>query len=142
MQHENIVTAEMEATESHCVERCGNKILQIWCCLNINFQLLTNLVVKDNYIRLSAFILDKGKKIIFTLHCPIHGFIPDSILSVAIVPIINDKTGKIGAKSNYTPVALASVVPKVIEIVILNCVKNLLSSTCNQFGFKASVVSD
>ena len=72
----------------------------------------------------------------------VHGFIPDSILSVAIVPIIKDKTGKIGAKSNYRPVALASVVSKIIEIVILNRVKNLLSSTCNQFGFKASVGSD
>ena len=72
----------------------------------------------------------------------VHGFIPDSILSVAIVPNIKDKTGKIGAKSNYRPVALANVVSKVLEIVILNRVKNLLSSTCNQFGFKASVGSE
>ena len=39
----------------------------------------------------------------------VHGFLPDAMLSVVLVPIIKDKCGKINSKDNYRPVALASV---------------------------------
>ena len=42
--------------------------------------------------------------------CPsallIHGFLPDSMLSVVLVPVIKD---------NFRPIALASVISKVVE---------------------------
>ena len=43
----------------------------------------------------------------------VHGFLPSSLLSVVLVPIIKDKCGKINSKDNYRPIALAS-----------NCVNN------------------
>ena len=64
-----------------------------------------------------------------------HGFLPAAMLSVVLVPIIKDKCGKISSKDNYRPIDLASIVSKVIEIVLLDRISNLLPTKCNQFGF-------
>ena len=45
----------------------------------------------------------------------IHGFLPDSMLSVVLVPVIKDKCRKINDSENYRPIALASVISKVVE---------------------------
>ena len=37
---------------------------------------------------------------------------------------------------NYRHIALASIVSKVVEKVILNRISEFLLITCNQFGFK------
>ncbi|CAL4087228.1 unnamed protein product, partial [Meganyctiphanes norvegica] len=50
----------------------------------------------------------------------IHGFLPDSMLSVIIVPVIKDKAGNINSKDNYRPIALASIISKVVEIIMLD----------------------
>ena len=42
-------------------------------------------------------------------------FLPDSMFAVVLVPIIEDKTGRIDITDNYRPIALASVVSKVVE---------------------------
>ena len=48
-----------------------------------------------------------------------HGFLPESMLSVALVPLIKDEVGnKISSKDNYHPIALASVFSKIIEVII------------------------
>ena len=39
----------------------------------------------------------------------VHGFLPNSLLSVVLVPIIKGKCGKINSKENYRPIALASI---------------------------------
>ena len=39
----------------------------------------------------------------------IHGILPDSLMSVVLVPIIKDKSGKINNKDNYRPIAIASI---------------------------------
>ena len=45
----------------------------------------------------------------------VHGFLPSSLLSVVLVPIIKDKcSSKINSKDNYIPIALASIVSKKI----------------------------
>ena len=33
-----------------------------------------------------------------------HGFLPESMLSVVLVPVIMDKAGKISSKDNYRPI--------------------------------------
>ena len=43
----------------------------------------------------------------------VHGFLPDSMLSTVLVPIIKDKTGRIDRMDNYRPIALASVMSNV-----------------------------
>ena len=44
----------------------------------------------------------------------IHGFLPGTLLSAVLVPIVKDKTGIISSKDNYRPIALASVLSKLI----------------------------
>ena len=46
----------------------------------------------------------------------IHCFLPDAMLSVVLVPVIEDvKCRIINDSDNYRPIALASVISKVIE---------------------------
>ena len=66
----------------------------------------------------------------------IHGYLPDSLMSVIIVPLIKDKAGEISSKENYRPIALASVMSKVIELIILERIETCLITSPNQFGFK------
>ena len=48
----------------------------------------------------------------------VHGFLPDSMLEIVLVPVIKDKTGIIDQVDNYRPpIALASVISKVVEIL-------------------------
>ena len=42
------------------------------------------------------------------------------MLSVMLVPVIKDKAGKISSKDNYRPIALASVISKLVEVIMLD----------------------
>ena len=66
----------------------------------------------------------------------VHGFLPSSLMSVMLIPIIKNKCGSISSKDNYRPIALASIVSKLVEIVILNRIDKYLITSDNQFGFK------
>ena len=67
----------------------------------------------------------------------VHGFLPSSLLSVVLVPIIKDKcSSKINSKDNYIPIALASIVSKKIENILLDRMSVTRSTMSNQFGFK------
>ena len=66
-----------------------------------------------------------------------HGFPPESMLSVVLVPVIKDKSGKISSKVNYRPIALASVISKlVVEVIMLDKIEMYMNTNANQFGFK------
>ena len=64
------------------------------------------------------------------------------MLSTVLVPIIKDKTGRIDRMDNYRPIALASVMSKVVEIILLNRIYKLLSTCSNQFGFQHKLGTD
>ena len=68
-----------------------------------------------------------------------HGLLPDSMLSVTLVPVIKDKVGMVGSVDNYRPIALASVVSKVLEEILLERLTQYLGTTCTQFSFKAKL---
>ena len=53
-----------------------------------------------------------------------------------LVPIIKDKCGKINSKDNYRPIALVSIVSKIVENILLDRMSVTLSTMSNQFGFK------
>ena len=57
-------------------------------------------------------------------------------MSVVLIPKIKDKKGKISTIDNYRPVAIASVVSKVVERILLDRLSGYLDTMCNQFGFK------
>ena len=61
---------------------------------------------------------------------------PESMISVILVPVIKDKTSKINSKDNYRPIALASVLSKVLEYIILDRIEMYLVTHDNQYGFK------
>ena len=50
-----------------------------------------------------------------------QGILPSSMISVILVPIIKDKTGKINGKDNYRPIEMTSAMSNVFE-------KNLMSA--------------
>ena len=72
----------------------------------------------------------------------IHGYLPETLMSVVLVPIIKDKTGKISSKDNYRPIALASIMSKLVERIILERIETCLQTSSNQFGFKRNHGTD
>ena len=68
--------------------------------------------------------------------CLVHGFLPDSLLTVVLVPIVKNKSESINSKSNYRPIALANICSKILERIILYRIETFILTTDNQFGFK------
>ena len=65
-----------------------------------------------------------------------HGFMPESMLSVVLVPVIKDNAGEISSKDNYRPIALASVISKLVEVIMLDRIEMYMNTNPNKFGFK------
>ena len=53
-----------------------------------------------------------------------------------LVPIIKDKRSKINSKDNYRHIALASIVSKMVENILLDRMSVTRSTMSNQFGFE------
>ena len=59
------------------------------------------------------------------------------MMYVVLIPKIKDKKGKISTIDNYRPVAIASVVSKVVERILLHRLSEYLDTIMgNQFSFK------
>ena len=56
--------------------------------------------------------------------------------------LLRTKNGKIGNTDNYRPIALATVVSKTVETIILHRMSAFLDTNCNQFGFKRKLGTD
>ena len=66
----------------------------------------------------------------------LHHFIPEDLMTVMIVPILKKKGLDPKNKDNYRPIALATLLSKVLEkLILVNTIK-CLTTTDNQFGFK------
>ena len=68
--------------------------------------------------------------------CIVHGYVPNSCLNTTIVPICKNKNGNMSDISNYRPVAVATVVSKLLEHFILSSISPFLGTTDNQLGFR------
>ena len=66
--------------------------------------------------------------------CISHGYLPTDIIKATIVPIVNNKYGNI-SESNRN-IALATILSKLFESVLLLKCEDYLSICSNQFGFK------
>ena len=74
--------------------------------------------------------------------CMSHGYIPQPLIETTIVPIIKNKAGNLSSGNNYRPIALANVMSKVFEsLIILRC-EQFLTTADNQFGFKSGHSTD
>ena len=74
--------------------------------------------------------------------CILCGYIPKPCINTVIVPIVKSKNGNHQDCGNYRPIAIATVVLKLFEQVILINIKNFLGTTDNQFGFKTKHRTD
>ena len=71
-----------------------------------------------------------------------HGILPGSMLSVLLVPVVKYKTGKLTSMDNYRPIALASILSKVLEGILMDRLTEYIALTDNQFGFKSKHGTD
>ena len=65
-----------------------------------------------------------------------HGFLPESLMSVTLIPVIKNKKVQFNNADNYRPIAIASVISKVLENILLCRLSTYLDTNFNQFGFK------
>ena len=78
-----------------------------------------------------ATLLSLLIKVIF-----VHGYMPCDMMCTTIIPLLKDKVGDITDTNNYRPIALATVVSKIIERIILQLYEHCLITSANQFSFK------
>ena len=71
-----------------------------------------------------------------------HGYLPTALIETTIVLIVNNKFGNLSDSNNYRPIALATIVSKILESVLLIKCGEYLTSCDNQFGFKSSHSTD
>ena len=71
--------------------------------------------------------------------CLAHAFIPDIVMRVTLVPILK-KSGLDSSKvNNYRPIALATVISKLFELIIHHKYEPNLVTHAGQFGYKKGV---
>ncbi len=64
-----------------------------------------------------------------------HGYIPDNFMKTVIIPLVKNKSGDMCDVNNYRPIALVTVVSKILEIILLDHIQDYLLTSSNQFGF-------
>ena len=65
-----------------------------------------------------------------------YEFIPDEMMTVILSPILKKRGLDPKLKQNYRPIALATLLSKIFEKLVLLSTINELSTISNQFGFK------
>ncbi len=71
-----------------------------------------------------------------------HGIIPSLIMNVALIPILKNKLGSIKDVGNYRPIAIASILSKIFERLILRRCEIYIYTSAHQFGFKKYLSTD
>jgi len=66
--------------------------------------------------------------------CIVHGYIPNFCLNATILPICKNKNRNMSHTSTHRPVAVATVVSKLLEHTIIIYL-SFLGTTDNQIGF-------
>ena len=77
----------------------------------------------------------------FTLRLA-HGYLPPAIIETTTAPIVKNELYNLSDSSNYRPIALATIVSKMFESVLLFKCAEYLSTSDNQFCFKSSHSTD
>jgi len=74
----------------------------------------------------------------------IHGYMPIKLIAIEyiLVPIVKNKCASITSKDNYRPIALANIVTKSIENIIIERIDEHLRCSPNQFGFEKQSGTD
>ena len=97
--------------------------------------------LSSEHILLSCPFVCKPLAALFTSMLT-HGFMPQSMINSVIVPVVKSKTKSVMDKSNYRPIALATVLSKVFERILLKRLEKYVSLEDNQFGFRQKLSTD
>ena len=79
---------------------------------------------------------------IFINGCLRHCYIPQIIINTTLIPILKNKLKPATDSDNYRPVAIATAMSKLIELIILSKCEEKLHTVENQFGFKQNHSTD
>ena len=74
--------------------------------------------------------------------CLSHSYLPIALIETTIIPIVKNKSGNLSDSNNYRPIALATIVSKILESVLLIKCGEYLTTCDNQFGFKSCHSTD
>ena len=74
--------------------------------------------------------------------CLEHGYIPSNCLDTVIILTLKNINGNINDSNNFRPIAIATILSKLFEHIILDICSKVFKTFDNQFGFKAKVSSD
>ena len=74
--------------------------------------------------------------------CLKSNFIPKKMVEILISPVVKDKNGNITDKTNYRPIAVANIISKLFELLLLSKVEKYLKTNDNQFAFKKGHSTD
>ena len=72
----------------------------------------------------------------------IHCIVPKDFTRVMLVPIPKSKSGDLTDKDNYRPIAKTSILSKVVEKYLLNCMEDKILISDHQFCFKNNHSTD
>ena len=79
---------------------------------------------------------------IFLCACFCHHYIPEIIMKVIIIPLLKSKLKDPSSSDNYRPIAIATSISKLFELVMLDRMNSFLATADNQFGFKQNHSTD
>ena len=74
--------------------------------------------------------------------CLSHGYLTPDMINTTIVTIVKNRCGNISESNNYRPIALATIISKLFESVLLLKCEDYLSTCSNQCGFKKGHSTD
>ncbi len=72
----------------------------------------------------------------------IHGYLPDTLMTTHLIPVLKNKMGDVTDVANYRPIAIASVLSKTLEKILLTRLEDYLYTSDLQFGFKKGHSTD
>jgi hypothetical protein len=65
-----------------------------------------------------------------------HGTFPSDLVTSTVIPIPKGRSGQ-SDSTNYRGIALSSIFGKILDLIMLDRYRNILSTSEHQFGFKA-----
>ena len=75
---------------------------------------------------------------IFVSGCMLTGMLPCTFMHVVVIPLLKGKSKDPADVNKYRPIAIATALFKVLELVLLSRLARYLWTADSQFGFKQS----
>ena len=72
----------------------------------------------------------------------IHGFIPDDLMKCLIIPVVKSQVKSKSDINNYRPIAIASTLLKLLEVITFERIRCCLGVSDNQFGYQKTLSTE